>query len=208
MKKILLFDFDGTIADSFDAVLECINDNAEYYGYKKILHKELLKNKNIHDIFREMEFSIFKIPFVVSAIRKEMRSKLGTIQPFPGIPEILFQLHLQNIPLGIISSNSQENIEIFLRKHNLNIFTYVHGETNIFGKNTVIKNFLTKHSLDPIYVTYIGDEVRDIEAAQANKIKSAAVTWGFNTLEKLEELKPNYIINTPEELLILSTDLP
>lgn len=203
MKKLLLFDFDGTIADSFDVVLECINDNAEYYGYKKILPKEILKSKNIHHIFRDMELSIFKIPFVVSAIRKEMRSKMTDIKPFSGIPDVLYKLHAQDITLGIISSNSQENIEIFLHKHELRIFTYIHGEASIFGKNTVIKNFLSKHKIDQKQVIYIGDEVRDIEAAKANKIKSAAVTWGFNTREKLQELRPDYIINTAVELLKL-----
>jgi phosphoglycolate phosphatase-like HAD superfamily hydrolase len=203
---ILLFDFDGTLADSLLVLLLCINNNADYYGYNKITDVESLRNKDAHEIIKELNMSLFKVPFIVNTVRNQVREKMHEIKPIAGVPEMLRQLHEKGVVLGIITSNSAENVKIFLQNNNLDIFTYIHGESSIFGKSAVLKNFLKKHALDPADVVYVGDEVRDIEAAKANTIKSAAVTWGFNKREKLEEQKPDYIINTPGELLILKPD--
>ncbi len=197
---MLLFDFDGTLADSLYALLECVNDNADYYGYKKITAAESLRNKDALSIIKELGISVFKLPFVVSTIRKQMNTKISAIEPFPGIPDVLKQLHENGVVLGIITSNSQENVKIFLQNNNINFFTYIIGQNSIFGKGRAIKKFLHNNGINPADVIYIGDEVRDIQAAKQNGIKSAAITWGFNDLAALQAQKPDFIINKPEDL--------
>jgi len=201
--SLLIFDFDGTIADSLHALLECINNNAHYYGYKKIDDVEALRNKEAAEILKELGLSICKLPFVVQAVRNDMRSKIHALQPVPEIAEVLTQLHKKEIGMSIITSNATENVEIFLRNHNLNFFKHIHGQSSIFGKSNLIKKFLASHKINAAKTIYVGDETRDIEAAKHNKIKSAAVTWGFNSSQKLREKNPDYMLHHPKELFDL-----
>lgn len=202
-KPILIFDFDGTIADSLQALIESLNKHAHYYGYKQITDVDSLKNKEMSEIFKELGLSALKVPFVVRAVRNEMHSKIQTLNPFPGIAETLAQLNQKSISLNIITSNSTKNVELFLQKNSMNFFQHIHGESSVFGKGKIIKKFLDVHNMQASKVIYIGDEIRDIEAAKYNNIQSAAVNWGFNSLQKLQEKNPNYLIYRPEDLLHL-----
>ena len=60
---------------------------------------------------------------------------------------------------------------------------------------------MVKQALHPSNVLYVGDEVRDIEAAKKAGIRIAAVTWGYNSKKALEAYKPDYLVTKPEELL-------
>ncbi|NCT57207.1 MAG: HAD hydrolase-like protein [Legionella sp.] len=57
------------------------------------------------------------------------------------------------------------------------------------------KNFLSATTC------YIGDEARDVEAAHAAKIKSLAVSWGFNSYSRLVQANPNQLVTNIEQLL-------
>lgn len=205
--KMLIFDFDGTIADSLPALIECLNNNASYYGYKKADDLEQLRSKDTKDFLKELGISSFWLPFVVRTIRKDMVLRMSELKPFPSIVDVLTQLHNQGILLGIVSSNSQENIEQFLQAHNINFFSLIHGQSSIFGKSKILKNLLSDYGLDASSVIYIGDELRDIEAAKNNKMRCIGVTWGFNTATLLQEQQPDYLINDPQELLMLGEKL-
>jgi len=204
---MLIFDFDGTIADSLPVLLSCFNEHATYYGYKKIgdeSYADQLRSKDGQEILKELGVSYLKLPFVVRAVRKSMSAKMAMLKPFPAITDVLRELHQQGVSLGIVTSNAQANVEQFLQMHNLDFFEFVHGESSIFGKKKVLKNLLTKNRCDASSTIYIGDETRDIQAAQANAIRCAAVTWGFNTVDRLKQEKPDFLIRRPEELLGLA----
>jgi len=60
--------------------------------------------------------------------------------------------------------------------------------------------------MTPADTFYIGDETRDIDAAQQCNIPSIAVAWGFNSEQTLMRSKPSYLAKTPHDLLrIIST---
>ena len=60
---------------------------------------------------------------------------------------------------------------------------------------------LSKYELEPQDAIYIGDEVRDIKSAKKAGIPIAAVTFGFNSKEALEKESPDYLCDTPAELV-------
>ncbi len=197
---MIIFDFDGTIADSLPTLLECLNNNAAYYGYKKINDPDMFRDKNMQEVMRELGITFLKLPLVVRAIRKEIGLKITHIKTFPGMEQVLKQLHEQGISLGILTSNSQENVKIFLQANNMDFFNIVYGNSRIFGKGKILGNLIKKYNLDTSTI-YVGDETRDIEAAKENNIRCIGVTWGYNTAQALQEKKPDYIIAKPEELL-------
>lgn len=204
-KKIILFDFDGTIADSMKSILKIINRLSKEFGYKKIRDEEIdrYRNKEVKESFQELGISIIKLPFVVQRIRSELNKEIKALELIKGIKIALLNLKKSGYKLGILTSNSEGNVIQFLRKNNLEIFDFIYCGSSLFGKGRVIRSCLKNHRLKSEEVIYVGDETRDIEAAKKVKIKVIAVSWGFNKREILESLDPEYLINTPEELLHL-----
>ena len=114
----------------------------------------------------------------------------------------IFKKLNEDYKLGIVSSNSEENIRIVLRRYKIeNLFEFVYSSSSIFGKHLVLKRMCKKYKINPNSIIYIGDEDRDIIAAKKAKIKIIAVTWGFNSEKLLKEEKPDYLVNAPKEIL-------
>ncbi len=124
-----------------------------------------------------------------------------------GIHTVLHTLKSKGYRLGIVSSNGEENIRRFLKHHDVDVFEVIHTGSSLFGKHRIIDRFLSKFDLNQREVVFIGDEVRDVEAAQKSGIHVIAVTWGFNSHEALLTLKPDKIVTHPTELLPALSDL-
>jgi phosphoglycolate phosphatase len=204
MIKVIAFDFDGTIADTHDALLEITNRLSSEFGYQPVDQEKLWEFKNLssREIVKNSQISILKIPFFLKRIKSELADKIEELKPIANIESSLKTIYSQGYSLGIITSNNQENVIKFLSKNNLiNLFEFIYSGTSLFGKDKVIRKFLNRNKLQPEQVVYVGDETRDIEAAQKNKIKIIAVSWGFNTAAVLARHKPDYLIDTPQELI-------
>jgi phosphoglycolate phosphatase len=203
-QKVVIFDFDGTIADTVDALVSIANRLAVEFGYIQITPEELTLLRNLHsrEIIKYSGISIFKIPFLVKKVKSELKSRIQELKPIPGMKEALTILKNDGHRLGIITSNSQENVTAFLKANDLdNLFEFIQSGVTIFGKTTIINNVLRQKQLKPQEVIYVGDETRDIEASKKANIKVIAVTWGFNSQEILTKENPNFLINHPRELL-------
>ncbi|MBD6616599.1 HAD-IA family hydrolase [Komarekiella sp. 'clone 1'] len=203
-QKVIIFDFDGTIADTVDALVSIANRLAVDFGYKQITPEQLsfLKNLTSREIIKYSGVSLLKIPFLVKKVKAELKNKIPELKPIPGIQEALIELQTEGYKLGIITSNSQDNVIQFLTINNLDhLFDFIYSGITIFGKTTIINNVLRQKQLKPQEVIYVGDETRDIEASKKANIQVIAVTWGFNSLEVLAKQKPNFLIRQPRELL-------
>jgi len=203
-QKVIIFDFDGTIADTVDALISIANRLAREFGYIPITHPELtiLKNLTAREIIHYSGISLFKIPFLVKRVKSELKSKIADLHPIDGMQECLKELKRKEHRLGIITSNSQDNVTEFLKNHELDhLFEFIYSGITIFGKTTIINNVLKQKQLKPQTVIYVGDETRDIEASKKANVKVIAVTWGFNSAEALAKQNPDFLIHHPSELL-------
>jgi phosphoglycolate phosphatase len=203
-QKVIIFDFDGTIADTVEALVSIANRLAIEFDYIQITPNELtlLRNLTSREIIRYSGVSLLKIPFLFKKVKSELKNKIKELEPISGVKEALIELNQQGYTLGVITSNSQENVTEFLRFHNLNyLFEFLYSGVTIFGKTTIINNVLRQKQLKPETVIYVGDETRDIEAAKKANIKVIAVSWGFNSPEALAKQNPDFLIHHPSELL-------
>jgi phosphoglycolate phosphatase len=203
-QKVIIFDFDGTIADTVDALVSIANRLAIEFGYVQITPAELalLRNFTSREIIKYSGISLLKIPFLLKKVKQELKQKIQEFKPIPGIQEALIDLQHQGYRLGIITSNSQENVVAFLKNHELDqLFDFIYSGVTIFGKTTIINNVLRQKQLKTEAVIYVGDETRDIEASKKANIKVIAVTWGFNSPEVLAKQHPDFLIHHPSELL-------
>lgn len=203
-QKVIIFDFDGTIADTVDALVSIANRLAGEFGYIPITQDELslLRNLSSREIIKYSGISILKIPFLVKKVKTELKTKIKELKPISGIKEALVALNNEGYRLGIITSNSLENVTAFIKVNDLdNLFEFIYSGVTIFGKTTIINNVLKQKQIKPQEVIYVGDETRDIEASKKANIKVIAVTWGFNSQEVLAKQNPDFIIHHPSQLL-------
>lgn len=202
--KVLIFDFDGTIADSFNAVLGIANRLADEFGYPStsLETAKHLKNLSSREIIRQSRVAFWQIPFLLKRLRAELHHEIRHLHPIPGMKEALQTLHQQGNYLGIVTSNSQENVTAFLETHGLSdLFDFISSGLTVLGKGRVIQAALRQYQLDPATVIYVGDETRDIEAARKIGISAIAVSWGYNSSQALANHHPDALIHRPEELI-------
>ncbi|MEM9510996.1 MAG: HAD hydrolase-like protein [Cyanobacteria bacterium P01_E01_bin.35] len=202
--KAILFDFDGTIADTYQAIAIITNQLSSEFGYKALDQEELLLIKNLssREIVKLSEISVFKLPFLVKRVRSELSKEIAQLEPIQDIHQVLIRLKELGFVLGIVTSNNQENVNIFLHKTKLaSLFDYIYSGTAIFGKHRVLNQVIREHGLDKSNVIYVGDETRDIRSARKSHIPVIAVSWGFNAAQILSEHQPDYLVNRPAELL-------
>lgn len=199
----VLFDFDGTIANTLPRIIEIVNHHAESFGYKKVTEKDLerYRGKTPKELLTELHVSLLKLPFFIYKMQVELFKEMNDVYIFPGITKMLETLKQYDLNLAIISSNSQKNIESFLRKNRIaEYFNFIHSERNLFGKDSAIRIILKGHGLKKEEVVYVGDEIRDIDACKKVGITCISVAWGFNTFELLQK-NCKYVIQKPEELV-------
>ncbi|MBV8885053.1 MAG: HAD-IA family hydrolase [Chroococcidiopsidaceae cyanobacterium CP_BM_RX_35] len=202
--KVIIFDFDGTIADTLSTIVSITNRLAREFNYRPISPDDLveLKNLNSRQIIHQSGISTFKLPFVMRKIKAELNREIQFLKPISGIQATLTELKLQDIRLGIVTSNSKKNVMSFLKSNNLwDLFDFVYSSLTLFGKDKVITRILRAEQLLLTEVVYVGDETRDIEAAKKINIKVIAVGWGFNSKEVLANQNPDFLIHHPNQLI-------
>ncbi|MFP4473321.1 MAG: HAD-IA family hydrolase [Candidatus Omnitrophota bacterium] len=202
---ILIFDFDGTIADTHHFAVAICNRLAEEFGYRKIQPDEVepMKDWSIKEVISHLRIPWLKIPAIIARAKAEFFQNIENVSPVAGLQESLRAIHNTGCRLGILSSNGLDSIEHFLQQHDFQIFDFVRSTSKIWGKNIAVQQILRSEQLDKKAVIYVGDEVRDIVAAQKIGIKVAAVSWGYNSYKALAEHKPDFLIDSPDELVPL-----
>jgi phosphoglycolate phosphatase-like HAD superfamily hydrolase len=202
--KVIIFDFDGTVADSFNTLVKITNNLAAEFGYLSATPEEIAKIKDLttRQIIQQSGVPIYKLPFLLRKVIAELNNQIHALYPIAGMQTALFELKKQGNKLGIITSNNRENVQVFLENNGLlNLFDFIYCGTSIFGKSRVINNFLRQANLQPEEIIYVGDETRDIEAAKKSNIKVIAVTWGFNSRNILKQQNPDFLIEHPQQLI-------
>lgn len=207
-KKTIIFDFDGTIADTLGIALNIYNQKiAPVFKSKKVDREDLeylRSQRPSRKLLKTYNLSLVKIPLILKRGRAEFKKEVGKAKLQPGIGEVLKKLSWQASSLGILSSNSKENIKLFLKNNQLlDIFDFFYTNSRVFGKHRGIERIIKQRKLDKEHSFYIGDETRDISAAKKAGIKTIAVGWGFNKISALKKEEPDFIVEEPEQLLEL-----
>ncbi|MEL6254191.1 MAG: HAD-IA family hydrolase [Bacteroidota bacterium] len=204
-KSLLIFDFDGTIADTLSIAMNIFGDLKEEFNLPEVSNEQFLelKSKRVKELLKLSGLSWLQLPRFIHKARTHFKKHIHLVKPIQGMPEIIKTLHQQGYKMGILTSNTEEGVEEFLSTNELNYFEFIQSSDSLFGKARYLNNILKKNQLEPGDVIMIGDEIRDVAAAQKVGIDSIAVCWGFNSIELLESQKPNHLLQAPEQLLDL-----
>ena len=202
-RSLLVFDFDGTIADTMVQSIRIMNRLADEFGFRRIEEDELewLRSRTLWQFIRHLKIPIRKISKILHCAQAEMTRNILEVKLFPGMPEVIRELRDMGHHIGIMTSNSMENVSTLLHQHDLEVFDFMLCSVKLRKKARNLKHLRRLHKVRSRNVLYIGDECRDVRAARKARVKMAAVTWGFNNGEVLGKFRPHYLLSDPEELL-------
>ncbi len=204
--KTLIFDFDGTIADTLGETRLIFNKIAPDYGIREVAAHELdhLRHLSLKELLDHLDIPKRRVPALIARGTMMMRSNITQLKLIEGMPEVLVELRRHVRSFGILTSNSTSNVDLFLRTHGLREqFDFISSTSKLTGKSKHLRAIRKTFSLREDEMLYIGDELRDVKASQKAGIPIAAVSWGFNSPEALAAAEPDYLFHKPSEFLSL-----
>lgn len=201
MKSLIIFDFDGTIANTEEASYKVYEQMTQIYGVPQMSKEELkaYKKKPLKQRIKETGIPYYLLPKIMSESQSKLTKFMQDAYPFDGIPFLLEKLSKMN-KLVVVSSNNKKIIKKFLKDHDIDVFEKVYGGAALFGKSAMIKKAIKKMKSKVKHALYIGDETRDYQACKELKLDMIGVSWGYEDISVLESEQLSYIANNPEQL--------
>jgi phosphoglycolate phosphatase len=203
LHRLAIFDFDGTLADSFPWFLGMVNGLADEHGFRRIEEHEIemLRGQGARQVAGHLGVPAWKLPRIAHDMRRRMARDIGGIALFPGVDRLLRGLAGRGIRLAVVTSNSLGNVRQVLGPDSAALIQHYECGASLFGKRPRLRAVLRASGVPAAEAISIGDEIRDLEAARAEGIPFGAVTWGYTNPEALRALAPEEVFASLEEIL-------
>ncbi len=206
-KAHLIFDFDGTLADSFEVAITAYNQVTEIWWlfgrFKPVNLKELpvLQEYSYQQLLDKFQVPKIALPLLFALVMLKYANLAKQVKPIAEIIPTLEALKKQGHHLHLVTSNNLKNVEVFLDNYKFPKLEIIKTKVPMFAKGKVLTSVLKELDITADQAVYIGDEVRDIQAGKQAGMKTIGVTWGFSGKHQLEKVKPDWLINKPKDLL-------
>jgi phosphoglycolate phosphatase len=193
---LAIFDFDGTLADSLPWFRASFQDMIARFDLAPVGADEMegLRALTGRQIMARLNVPMWRLPAIVSDMRKRKLAAADEISLFDGIEEMLSALQHGDIKVAIVSSDTEQSVRQVLGPVTVLVSSFDCGAA-IFGKHRKFRRVARRLGVKPADTICIGDELRDIEAARAAGIACAAVTWGYAAPEALRAHGPDLVFD-------------
>ena len=198
---LVIFDFDGTLADSFPFFLEAQKTLAQRHGFCAVQEERVdeLRRLGTRELMREFGVPAWKLPIVVADFIRTMRDA-PPVPLFPGIAQSLLHLRQSGVRLGVLTSNSVDNVRRVLGEELAAAIDLFDGGAHMLGKHRRLTRLVDKAGATCEQAIYVGDQLSDLEAAQRAGMAFGAVGWGYAHAETLRAAGPEEFFETVAEL--------
>lgn len=212
MKKLCIFDLDGTLLDSLEDLKESVNEilRRRSYPEKTLEQVRSYVGNGLHKLLER------SVPgectgLELEVMYEEFLAYYGEhcnvhTSKYNGIEKMLMDLRAKGYLLAISSNKRNEQVQKLWKEHLEQLIDLAIGEDPVLGirkkpEPDEVMFILEKLNVDPSKAIYVGDSEVDIQTAQNSGLKSISVSWGFKTREFLEKNGASAIADTPEELV-------
>jgi len=203
---LIIFDYDGVLADTLDDLLQFGQEACDKLGVKHLVTKEDLNNLEVMSFAsfgRACEVPEHLVDEFVQSCLKRFAEKKSPPAIFNGLSNIVRNFAINN-RLVIITTNSSQNVNAFLIEHGLDECIHAVYGIDIPGSKTqkisIARNQLSAGTKRES-VFMVGDSLSDISAAKEASVTSIAVTWGHQSLEHLLHGDPDFLVRFPHYLI-------
>lgn len=202
--KVIVFDFDGTFADSFPFFVTGFNRAAAKYSFQSLSKEntDQLRNLGARELIRRLNIPFWKVPLVGYLVKKQLTSSASEIKLFPGVSDLILGLREKGVRVAILTSNIEENVRTILGEDLSSRIDCYQCNVGVFSKKKALSKMLRRNGWLKTDVLMVGDEVRDAEAARECGVDFCAVSWGYNSAPTLEPLSVWKPLQSFEQLLL------
>lgn len=201
--KLVIFDFDGTLADTFPWFTAVLNDVAARYRFRRVEAHEVdgLRGYSARQLLDHLGIKPWKLPFIARHMRRLATDDGEPAPLFPGCDAMLRELSAAGFVLAIVSSNTERNIRRALGPELSALFSHFACGAGLFGKAAKFRQIARRAGIEHDLCLCIGDEIRDGEAAREAGMAFGAVGWGFTNPAALETLAPEFLFADRGEIV-------
>ena len=213
MIKAVIFDLDGTLLNTLNALSFCISKTMKHFGLKEIdiehtryfvgegakkfVDRALIYNGDTDLKLANEAYKVYDEIFAVDCLKD--------VKPYEGITKLLNSLKAMGIKSVVLSNKSQLGVEKNINEiFGAGVFDLIYGERAGIPKKpdpTSLNMIIEELGLSKPEILYVGDTATDMKTALRAGVTSIGVLWGFRDEVELRENKADYIINNPSEIL-------
>lgn len=200
--KFILFDFDGTINDSSKYAYETANAILATLKKEPLTYEqfEQFRNVDLKRSVKDLRIPFYKIPKILLQVQKAFNDNLDKIGVVEDLAPVLHALCESGYRLGILTSNSEENVRNLLSREGVEqLFEFIRSEKALFGKSKAMRHFIKSSGIAANQIVYVGDEIRDIIASHKAGLSVISVGWGMNSVEGLKNQNPDYLVENVQQ---------
>lgn len=219
LNKLIIFDFDGVIADTFQQAFEASTLASKEYGFTPFASRQefyndlnvtaktapglvlnRFKKHGLINGFKGIVHQLLNTTKFKHGIVKYFGPLLHQAIFFNGVPELLAKLE-GKAEMVILSNNETKGINEFLERTNLaKYFTEVHGFETTMIKTEALEKIVKSRNISLENIVFVTDMKSDIKDAKPLNIPVLAVTYGYNTADKIRKAKPNKMVSSVQEI--------
>ncbi len=204
MENVVVFDFDGVLADTLDEMLHIARLVCETMGYPcepSPADLNALDRMEFAELGKQLAVPEPRLQEFVERTFRLFGARPIPPRIFPGMQEVVLALAGDN-KIGILTGNSFHVVDRFLETNDLSAAIAVVLSAEAPGDRSMKLQRIVSQLAGPAGSAYlVGDAVSDVRAAHENSVTSIAVTWGHQSEAKLRGVNPDYLVHTPQELL-------
>ena len=207
--KLIIFDLDGTLLDTLDDLSAAVNFAMQQRGFPQHTHEEyrMMVGHGARNLMtKALPAEHREDNALIDAVLADFRTYYNThidvfTKPFPGIPELLVELHRKGIKLAVASNKFQEGTEHLIKEFFPHIpFVAILGNRPGYSLKPapeVVGEILEKAKVAQENAVMVGDSDTDMQTAANGGIRGIAVNWGYRNMRELGCLS---VVDTVEEL--------
>jgi phosphoglycolate phosphatase len=200
--RLVIFDFDGTLADSFPWFCDSLDDVATRFGIRRTdaAEREALRHAGPREILRRLDVPLWKLPRIVRYMRARKLVAAPAIPLFDGTSALLDRLVAHGLRLAIVSSDSEASIRCTLGAPLARTIDFYECGASLFGKPAHLRRVLRRAQIPATQALYVGDETRDAEAAARVGLRFTGVSWGYAAPDAIARVNGVRIVATMDDL--------
>ena len=200
---LAIFDFDGTLADSWRLMGQAIIEAADRFGYRRPSPEEAQAMRGLDNraVMRALGVRMWQLPAIATHMRSVAAEQCDQVALFAGVDALLTGLAAHGVRVAIVSSNSETTIRKVLGTRLAEVIADYACGASLFGKARKFSRVVASAGVEPGRAIGIGDEARDITAARQAGIASGAVTWGYATRDLLVSCGPTHVFDTVDDVI-------
>lgn len=213
MKKLVIFDLDGTLLNTIADLGDACNFALRTLGYSEhaLATYNYMVGNGVRKLIERAEPDADAGTLDrLLALFREYYDEHSTdhTTPYPGIPELLAALHENGVAIAVASNKYQAAVDKIVHHFFPDIpFVAIMGQTEerpVKPDPSIVFAILNKYPTPKTAVLYAGDSAVDMETARRACVDSVGVTWGFRPVSELRGAYADNIVSSPAEILTLA----